>query len=186
MRCFIAISLPEEIRRQLGEIQSKLKKFNADIGWTRPEGIHLTLKFLGEIGEEKIESIKSALQKITSQHKPFEIEIGGTGVFPDTRRPRVLWVGMTKGLEETTSLAEQVESKMEELGFPKEERKFNPHLTLGRVKSPKNISQFTDTFLNTMKPNLGKIHVDHISLYQSVLKPTGAEYSVLFQSSLRS
>ncbi len=144
MRCFIAISLLDFIQKKLGEIQSSLKKYNADIGWTRPEGIHLTLKFLGEISEDKIAPLKTIMEQVSFIQKPFEIEIGGTGIFPDARRPRVFWVGITQGVEQVTELATQLNTQISELGFPKEERKFNPHLTLGRVRSPKNLPAVTN------------------------------------------
>jgi len=184
MRCFIAITLPDIVRKQLGELQSILKKYDADINWTRPEGIHLTLKFLGEVPEDKIGTIKSVLQEVCSNKNPFEVEIAGTGIFPDLHRPRVFWIGITQGIEQITELAERLDGKISEIGFPKEERKYHPHLTLGRVRSPKNLGKLTNEFLQKMKPSLGKIQVDHISLYQSKLKPTGAEYINLFQSAL--
>ena len=182
MRCFIAISLPDSIHNKLSEIQTRLKKYNADIGWTRPEGIHLTLKFLGEISEDKIPPLKVIMEQVSANQTPFELEIGSTGMFPDARRPRVFWVGISQGIEQITKLANQLDTQISELGFPKEERKFNPHLTLGRVRSPKNLPAVTNYFLEETHLRLGKITVEHISLYQSILKSSGAEYIALVQS----
>lgn len=182
MRCFIAVPLPEQVQNSIGKLESELKKFNADISWSRPEGIHLTLKFLGEISEDKIQPIVAILTKILSAEKPFDISIGGTGVFPNERKARILWLGIRQGENNLIRLAEQLENELVELGFAKEERRFHPHLTLCRVRSAKNLSSLTDYYLNNINPDLGIIRINEIYLYQSVLRATGAVYTILRQA----
>src|SRR3989338_5342197 len=136
MRTFIAIELSEEIRNTLAQIQSHLKYASADVKWVEKDNIHLTLKFLGEVDEERCEKIKSILDEIASQTKQFEISLKDLGAFPKIDYPRVVWVGLDKGITESKELAERIDAALSEIGFQKETRPFAAHLTIGRVRSP--------------------------------------------------
>jgi 2'-5' RNA ligase len=184
MRCFIAISLPEEVRRRLEQIQRELKKFNADITWTRPEGIHLTLKFLGEVESNTLPQVKSVVEQAALVEKKFRITTDKAGVFPHPHRPRVLWIGIKEGVEPSGRIASFLEEKLEPLGYPREERAFNPHLTLGRVRSSKNIEPLMEYFFHQLNVEPMIIPAEALSLYQSVLTPSGAEYQVLHRCPL--
>ncbi|MGH7247403.1 MAG: RNA 2',3'-cyclic phosphodiesterase, partial [Pseudomonadota bacterium] len=140
MRAFIAIDLPEAVRAGLGRKQAEFRaaresRPNDHISWARPEGIHLTLKFLGEISEDQTKQVTESLAALGSFEK-FAVEIKGFGFFPDARRPRVFWAGL-EAPPALGELAAQVEAAMQTLGFAPETRPFAPHLTLARFKNPK-------------------------------------------------
>jgi 2'-5' RNA ligase len=182
MRTFIAINLDPEIKRNLTQLIDELKTRCAEsrsIRWVRPEGMHLTIKFLGEIGEDKIPLIESALKRISEKYSSFSLKIKGTGYFPPkSKAPRVFWVGIEEeGILQKLQL--QVEEEMERLEFPKEQRKFHPHLTLGRVKIPSHLKGILDLLETYKEKILGEMEVQKMTFFRSVLKPTGAEYSVL-------
>ena len=112
MRTFIAVELPENIKNKIGELQAPLKRTNAFVSWVKPENIHITLKFLGEVPEEKINEVFSATEKALVGTRKFTMSLKGMGAFPDLRRPRVIWVGAGSGEKELSSLAERIEEEM--------------------------------------------------------------------------
>ncbi|MBI4697762.1 MAG: RNA 2',3'-cyclic phosphodiesterase [Nitrospirae bacterium] len=134
MRSFIAIELPEAVRYALSGIEEELKKSRADVRWVKPENIHLTLKFLGDVEEKNTEKITEILKDICRRFKPFALEIKGMGVFPHPRSPRVLWTGMDIS-DTLENLQKEIEDAMTSLGFEREDRRFTAHLTLGRFRS---------------------------------------------------
>jgi 2'-5' RNA ligase len=178
MRTFIAVELPENIKNKIGELQAPLKRTNAFVSWVKPENIHITLKFLGEVPEEKINEVFSAIEIALKETKKFKINLKGMGAFPDFRRPRVIWVGTGKGGEELLSMANKIEEEMEKIGFPKENRKFSPHFTIGRVKSPKNIEKLMEKVKST-DFETEDIGVNEVTVMKSQLHPAGAIYTPL-------
>lgn len=149
MRTFIAIDVSDEARRAVGTFTSALKKEKARVSWVKPGNVHITLKFLGEIDEEKIPEINNAIRVCAKEQKPFEIEIKGSGGFPNLHRPRVIWVGLTEGAEELKRLAGAVDNELYKLGFQKEKRAFKPHLTVGRVKAVVDNESFIEKMQST-------------------------------------
>lgn len=185
MRTFIALELDKEIKDNLTQFIQKLNKGTKSIKWVKPEGMHLTLKFLGEISEEESSFIKSALNKISLEFRPFSLKFKGTGTFPPGKKiPRVLWVGLEK-VEPLLSLQARVEKEMENLQFPREKRKFHPHLTLGRVKKRFNLQETLQEFNKYNQVDFGEMEVDRIVFYKSSLKPSGAEYTKLSEHELK-
>ena len=183
MRAFIAIELPEELRQRLAQEQSRFRAVAADARWTRPEGIHLTLKFLGEISDEQVAQVTKALQQIKS-FEPFSVAAKGFGFFPDARRPRVFWAG----LEAPAALAELagfVESAMAPLGFPPENRAFSPHLTLARFKVPRPQTKLQELVREQGGAVLGSFAVSEFFLWESQLLPQGAQYRKVLSFPLR-
>jgi 2'-5' RNA ligase len=174
MRAFIAIELPETIREALAREQARFRAVSSDARWTRPEGIHLTLKFLGEISTEQEAQVKEALGAIERFEK-FNVSVKGFGFFPDAKRPRVFWAGLDAppGL---ARLSEQVEKALEPLGFPKEIRAFRPHLTLARFKIPRPQPKLTATLAASGASDLGTFEVSEFFLWESRLSPAAAEY----------
>ncbi len=184
IRSFIAIEIPEPVRRNIGDLQKKLKQASADVKWVRPEGIHLTLKFLGNISLPDVEKLAQALSSVVESHEPFELRILGLGGFPTGRNPRVLWVGVDRGAEKALSLQRAIEEKAGEVQFPPENRAFKPHLTLGRVRSSKGreaLSQMMEIHKNI---EIGTFQADAVFLFRSELKPSGAVYTKLKTFSL--
>jgi len=134
MRVFIAVDLPNELRKELGEIERQLKPLTDTARWVAPESIHITLKFIGEVPEKRAEDIDSALTGLT--WIPFTITVRGVGFFPGNRSPRVFWAGMEAPTMQ--DLAEELDSRMERSGFEKEKRAFRPHITLARARDSRS------------------------------------------------
>ena len=177
MRCFIAIELPEAVKSALSGMEEELKKSKADVRWIKPDNIHLTLKFFGNIEEKKTEKIIEIMEGICNQYAPFTIEIKGMGTFPNIKSPRVLWVGI-EGNDTLKTLQEEIGNKMESIGFEREDRAFTAHLTLGRFRS----SIEKEGLLKAVKLHekdtfVGSINVQSLSLIRSDLHPEGARYT---------
>lgn len=177
MRLFIAIELPPEIKQGIAKVQEQLRETGANAGWTRPEGIHLTLKFLGEVEELRIDEIRNALAAAVGANDKLSLSIAGAGAFPNGNKPRVLWLGVTGDVEKLGSLQAAVENAMTRLGFEREERKFSPHLTLARIKFPKPRDNWQQKIEGIRDVKLGGFDAGHISIMQSELKREGAVYT---------
>ena len=182
MRLFIAIDISEEIRESLAQIQSRLKYAGVDVKWVEPKNIHLTLKFLGEVKEEKVEEIISELDDIARTFRPFELSIKDIGAFPKIEYPRVIWVGLDKGAGESKSLAEAIDERLSKLGFAKESRPFASHLTIGRVRSSKNKEALKEKILSYDLSPMTYDLIRSITLFKSTLTPQGAIYTKLHEA----
>ena len=180
VRSFIAIELPAEFKAELTSVEDKLKAgHHPFVKWVNPSGIHLTLKFLGNIAPEKITGITYVLTEVASVIPPFQLGLGKLGAFPNLRRPRVIWVAITGDVERLAILNREVESALDSLGFPRESRPFSPHLTLARLRERtssierEELGKFTAS-----TPFQSKLifEVNTISLMKSELNPRGAVY----------
>ena len=180
MRCFIAISLPYELKAKISGIQEKLKAAGADVSWTRPEGMHLTLKFFGEIEDKRIPKIEKALDAVVDGIPTFTLSVSGMGTFPDMRRPRVIWIGLKEDGGNLLRLQKGVEEDLKKTGFPSEDRRFTPHITLGRIRSNKNTDKLLRLIEEEKVEELGSFDVSEDHLIKSELKPAGAEYTELY------
>jgi len=178
LRVFIAIDLPETLRAEIGRLQASLKKLGADVRWVRPEGVHLTLKFLGEVEEKTVEALAGSVESVCAVHPPPTLALAGTGVFPDQRRPRVVWVGLEGDLAPLTELQQAIDRAAEAFGFEPEKRAFNPHLTLGRVRSGRG-QQDLLAALDRLRPEPLSFTAVEVRLIRSDLKPSGAVYTPL-------
>lgn len=183
MRLFVAVNLSSEIRERLATVQDRLRHAQADVSWVRPENIHITLKFLGETEEKRLPSIREALADAARTGASFPMEIAGVGSFGG-RVPRVVWVGVRDGARPLTDLARQVEHVLARLGFPKEKREFSAHLTLGRVRSPRNAEGLLATLHAAREEQFGSITAREFVLMQSQLQPSGSVYTLLERFSL--
>jgi len=175
MRVFIAVDLPNELRKELGELERQLKPLTDTARWVAPESIHITLKFIGEVPEKRAEDIDAALTGLT--WIPFTITVRGVGFFPGNRSPRVFWAGMEAPTMQ--KLAEELDSRMERLGFEKEKRAFRPHITLARARDSRIDSSLVTGSAEYAEHEFGSFTVDRIFLFKSTLKPTGAVYERL-------
>lgn len=180
LRCFIAIGIPELIKRDIGEFIEILKKYNVDVKWATHKNLHLTLKFLGNTPEVLLPKIKEALLNIVLSYEPFYIKIYSIGVFPNRKYPRVIWVGVEdSGI--LKKLTNDIEDSMALLGYQKEDKEFTPHLTLGRVRSRKGIVNLINELDNFKGKDFGSVNVEGIKLMKSELNPKGAEYICLYE-----
>jgi 2'-5' RNA ligase len=184
VRAFIAIDINDELRGRLGELQRKLKKGHANVRWTQPKGIHLTLVFLGDVSSESIDPIRTALDRTCRGIKCFELEAMGIGTFGRPGHPRVIWAGIAPSAP-LTSLQQQIVERLEAQGIDFDRKPFSPHLTLGRVKG---IDRHTDPLLEKIEKyadaSIGTARINHVGLIRSDLTPRGAEYTVLHRSLL--
>jgi len=175
MRVFIAVDLPNDIRKALGDLQAELRPLTETARWVAPESIHITLKFIGEVPDKRIEDIDAALTGLT--WKPFTLSVRGVGFFPGTRSPRVFWAGMEAPT--MRGLAEQLDTRMERLGFEKEKRAFRPHITLARARDTRIDSSLVTAATPYEEHDFGSFTVDRVFLFKSTLKPSGSEYEKL-------
>ncbi len=169
-RLFIALDLPEELKQKLGELKYRLNFTQAR--WVKEENLHLTLKFLGQVEEEKISSISALLVNSLSDFPCFNLQTAELSVFPALKRARVLWINLVKGRKEAKNLAGLIESKLFTLGFEKENREFEPHITLARFRKPVCLSSL---------PSVGfsfSFFADQVVLFESILKPSGPIYKI--------
>lgn len=177
MRLFVALDLTPDVHTALRELVSRLQRAGADVRWVGPEGMHLTLKFIGEVSAEKLPAVKEALGVVTSP-APVELSFQSLGYFPNERRPRVIWVGIHAS-ENLAALAAQMEAALEPLGIAREKRAYVPHLTLGRFKSTNGLARLQAEVAALPSTQFGRMQAGEFFLYQSKLTPRGAEYTRL-------
>jgi 2'-5' RNA ligase len=177
MRLFISIELPDEIRQGIARTQEQLRKAGANAGWTRPEGIHLTLKFLGEVPDAKAQEILAAMSGAVQGSGAFDLVVEGAGAFPNAKNPRVLWAGVAGDTEKLATLQAAIEDAMERLGFEREARKFSPHLTLARIKFSKLRDNWPQAIEGIKDVKLGRFEACRVSLMKSELRREGAVYT---------
>jgi 2'-5' RNA ligase len=177
MRTFVAIEIPSEIREQIHALLDALRRAPADIRWSRPEGLHITLKFLGEVAPEKVEEVKARLQALAPA-APLSIAVRGAGFFPNERAPRVLWLGIQAG-PELQELAARIEDSLLPLGYPKEDRPFAPHLTLGRARGTNNLGSLRELLRLREPLDMGSFVAQDFSLYESQMASGGSVYHKL-------
>jgi 2'-5' RNA ligase len=182
IRTFIAIELPKTVQDGLVQLQARLKKEKPPVRWVAPDKIHVTLHFLGEIPPAEVEAISAMTVRVVAGAAPFEIEATGTGVFPNSNRPRVIWVGIDGDMEKLEALHARLGRELEALGFPLEKRPFSPHLTLGRVRDRSSLSEVRalGTAVGRLEiPSLGRWRVEQILVIRSDLRPEGPTYTPL-------
>ena len=183
IRSFIAIGLSVEVKGGLARLRSELERAeHTFVKWVDPEGIHLTLKFLGNIPFKQVAEITKAIEKATQGISPFHLEISGLGAFPNLKQPRVLWVGIGGEIDKLLSLQQNIDSTLAPLGFAKEERSFVPHLTLARIRQGASLIErrsFGELAMFTNFEIKYPLDVKNISLMRSQLTPKGAIYTRL-------
>ena len=185
IRSFIAVELPPDVREAVDRVMRGLSATAVDgVRWVRPEGVHLTLKFLGDIDADSVPAVSQSALDRSAPHLPCHSTSSwrGVGAFPNERRPRVIWVGLSGAIEPLLALQRSVERELEALGFPRERRAFTPHLTLGRVRdriSPTQGRALSEALGGvSVQPGV-KLPVGEVSLMQSDLQPSGAVYTRL-------
>jgi len=180
IRAFLAIDPPADVLENIEGMQNRLKKsIHGAIRWVHPEAIHLTMKFFGDIAAKDVENISEVIRKGTAAFSQFTLEIVDLGAFPDVARPRIIWLGIAGQLGSLLSLQKDLEEKLFLLGFPKEDRPFRAHLTIGRVKTPKGIVGLAPAVAAAGNLTAGTFTVGEVVLFQSSLTPRGAIYTKL-------
>ena len=187
IRSFLAIEPPETVRQSMAAVQNRLKYcISGAVSWVRPEGIHLTLKFFGNIAETDIDRISAAVAPIAARFAPLDLQVRRVGLFPDSRRPRVVWLGLEGDVGTLKALQEEVDRGLERYGFSREDRPFRAHLTLARIKSPRGLAGLDRVMKKSDVYEAGRFRADGLTLFRSDLTPQGAIYSKLADYPFRS
>ena len=182
LRLFVAVSLPEEVRDALGRFQEELRgRGLSGLRWVRPEGMHFTLKFLGDTPAAKVPAISEALTEAIRERRALRLALGSLGTFGGRRGPRVLWLDVTGDVERLQEVQRAVEGALVGLGFPPEERPFSPHLTQARVRQPPppGMAERISQALESAAPPQAEFEVREVVLMRSTLQPGGAVYERL-------
>ena len=183
LRAFIAIGLPGELKAEIGELSSSLSVQIPGVRWVPPENLHLTLKFLGDVDQAIIPDIQAILGRMAARHLPITARLGGLEAFPNRRRPRIIWLGVTKGSDHLIDLAEDLSRGLTGLGFDPEKKKFTPHLTLGRVKRGRITlePEEEDEKTNKLLDSFGSLNINMLLLLKSTLTSQGAIHQIISQ-----
>jgi len=185
MRTFVAVDLDDRLKTHFVHLINKLDPGDGSVKWITRLGMHITLKFLGEISESQKSDVERVLNEVTNKNSSFSLQCRGAGTFPhNSKNPRVLWIGLDKN-QALDTLHRDIEEGMAGLGFPKDNRLFHPHLTLGRVKKKGQLNTVLSRFQPYHHEHFGEIIVKKVIYYKSILKPAGAEHTVLSEHELK-
>jgi RNA 2',3'-cyclic 3'-phosphodiesterase len=188
MRTFIAIELPQDIKDAISRMQTGLKASGADVKWVSTSNIHLTLKFLGEIDDKAKDAVCDTIRELAAGAANFTIKLGTIGAFPGIQAPRIIWIGLSQGHEQVKTIAQRLDRALEMIGFPKENREFSSHITIGRVRSMKNkdaLARSISGLEASTTNNLGEFSAGKITLLKSTLLPQGPVYEKLHETNLK-
>ena len=182
MRLFVALEIPSDVREKLAALIRDLRNVEPQSSrhrarWVKPENLHVTLKFIGEVPPEKVDAIRTTLSDVRSS-QPVELRFRGLGFFPSEKRPRVFWAGM-EASPNLAPLAAEIEAGLEKLGIPREKREYTPHLTLARLDPPGISDELRCAVQQNAARDFGAFRTREFHLIQSKLKPSGAEYTSL-------
>jgi 2'-5' RNA ligase len=186
-RIFTAIEISEAARRRVSDYIEMLRRAFPKVraGWDKPEKLHLTLKFLGETSDSQLDELISISSEAARRFSPFKLTIAGTGVFPNERRPRVMWLGVIDEGRNLSKINRIFETECEKIGFPPEKRNYKPHLTVARLKDPSNSSELAGKHL-AEKFEPVEFEVSRIVIYESALLPHGSVYQIVDSFDLNS
>lgn len=181
-RTFCAIELPHDVRAQLQDHVRRLREAvpDASASWSKPENVHLTMKFFGNVPTQNLAKISAAASRVAKEFSSFQIRIGGTGVFPRRSRPQVLWIGIEDSTGRLSALQQRLEEEFEREGFPKENRGYRPHLTIARLRRPEDARPLAEAHIQT-KFSFIEIPVNELVVFRSQLSPKGSVYTAISQ-----
>lgn len=178
MRSFIAVNLPQQVKDEIGEIIERLRNAGPKARWVPAENLHITLKFLDEIGEDQVRPIIGAITAAKDGVVPFDLKLSGFGFFPNENRARVFWIGIEDGFEPLKAFARAIDKQVATLGFMREKRSFSAHITLARFRDPGPAGQLAKAAARIPYQS-DPVHVTQVDLMKSVLSPKGASYSII-------
>lgn len=185
IRTFIGIDIGDEIRGRAGALQQQLARTGARVKWVEPHNLHVSLVFLGEIDERDLVAVCRAVEDASHREAPFTLRLGGVGAFPTPRRPKILWSGISEGVEPLRRLHRGLETRLLDLGvYRKEERGYTPHLTLGRIKSDGDGFALAQELPKLLAWDGGQTAVHQVLFFSSELGKDGPEYAVLARGEL--
>lgn len=185
IRAFIAFELPTDITWLAADLQNRLKDQGLKLRWVRPQNMHLTLKFLGDVGADRIGAITAAMKAIAQGVPPMALTVQGMGVFPGMRKPRVVWIGVGGATDLLERAHRGVDERLALLGFQREDRPFKAHLTLARINQPVDARRLLETIQMEGGYGARPFQANEMVLFQSVLKPQGPTYTPLVRAVLK-
>ena len=184
-RTFIALDPGPAIRARMAALQQELARSGAEVKWTEPANLHVTLLFLGEVDNRELMAVCEATQEAVHRVQPFEMSVDGTGCFPNMRRPRIVWIGVGKGLAEVRKLQAALEKPLLELGcYRREERQFTPHITLGRIRGDKPLAKLSVALTTNQQYQEGTLTIREVHVMSSDLSGRGSVYTVMSRAAL--
>jgi RNA 2',3'-cyclic 3'-phosphodiesterase len=179
-RLFTALEVSDEARDRVLDLVERLRPAAANFKWEKRENLHITLKFLGDVASEQVDAVCRSVTEAAAGREPFEFELFGAGAFPDLKRPSILWLGVREGGDQIEKLFRAIQRGTTALGFPREDRKFSPHLTFGRLKRtarpPRELGELVKQYDDF---SAGKSLAREVVLFESQLAPGGSIYRVL-------
>ena len=184
IRTFLSIELTSSIRDRIVMLQNRLAATGADVKWTDAKNLHVTLLFLGEVPDKEVATVYRIAQKAVEGMGEFTMTVEGFGCFPNPRRPRILWVGIGQGTQELVRIHDALEEPLVDLGYRREDRKYTPHITLGRVRSARPAERLTQALHELTGWSAGEMTVEQVHVMGSELTPTGPVYTVLGRAPL--
>ena len=176
MRIFLSIELPDNIKKNVANLIEGFKLNLTPIKWVEPKNLHVTLKFLGWVDDKKTDNLFSLVESAVKDNKPFKVSIGGLGAFPTTKRPRILWIGITDGAENLRKIANSLEENLAKEGYREEEREFSAHITIGRIKEKIDVGTLEKSVKEKEDVNLGGFEAKYVSIMKSTLTQKGPIY----------
>jgi len=176
VRTFICIEIPEALKTLIADLQRELKQIDAQVSWVKPENIHLTLKFLGDIPQSRIAAVSKAVERAAGSSSPFDVEVSSTGCFPSTRSPKVLWVGLSHVPTQLNHLHQAIEDELAHAGFARESKPFSPHLTIGRVRPPRRAPEVAERLI-ARGFRSEPFSAGEVIVMRSELNPSGSVYT---------
>ncbi len=177
MRLFVALEIPSDVRENLAALLKSLRAVSPQTLWVRPENLHVTLKFIGEMPETKLAAIRNALAGLRSDQS-VALDFRGLGFFPNEKHPRVFWAGI-EASPNLKTLAAEINGATEKLGIPREQRPFSPHLTLARFEPARRQETLRAAIQENVEREFGSLRTGQFHLIESKLKPSGAEYTTV-------
>jgi 2'-5' RNA ligase len=186
MRLFVAVDPTDAVRAALAAAQATLRKAapRADVRWVDPKNLHLTLKFLGNVADERAGEVSSAVTRAVTGHAPIALGARGLGAFPSLRKPSIVWAGLVDGVAPLRALAGAIDTALEPLGHPREDRPFAAHVTLGRVRRFTGVERLTSAIMAGAALDLGSWTASDVVLYRSHTHPTGSVYEPIARIAL--
>lgn len=177
---FCAFELPETLRTRIHEHAQRVREAvpDAAASWSRPDNIHLTMKFFGNVDQAQVPAISAAASRVVKEFSPIQIEVGKTEVFPRPSRPQVLWIGIDDRSGALSKLQERLEDEFALEGFAKEDRAFRPHLTIARIRKPQNANQLAEVHLG-LEFSAVAVRLDELTLFRSELSSKGSKYTAI-------
>jgi 2'-5' RNA ligase len=184
IRTFVAVELSDAIRNQAVALQDELARTGAEVKWVEPENLHVTLVFLGEVQDKEVPAVCRIANDSLAGMQPFPLTVETLGCFPNPRRPRVIWVGVRQGAQELCRIHDNLETPLLDLGYRREERRYTPHITLGRVRGERPATQLTAALARHAGWKGGEMTVREVCVMGSELTPDGPIYTVMGRAKL--